>query len=127
MPTKPFIVVVGADGFVGGRVAEALHAERLVYGRCQNGDVHVSRAKDLLMKADVIINAGGFRLRPGLTYADYQRSHQGATSPIIPWIRRGALFFHMSTAAVFGPSLEPHLGNPMTPDPKAVPSPASPL
>jgi nucleoside-diphosphate-sugar epimerase len=124
MPTKPLIVVVGADGFVGGRLAEALHAERLVYGCCQNGDVHVSRAKDLLINADVIINAGGFRLRPGLTYADYQRSHQGATSAIVPWIRKGALFIHMSSAAVLGKSSEHKLGNHKPPDPKSFPSPA---
>jgi len=124
MPTKPLIVVVGTDGFVGGRLAEALHAERLVYGRCQDGDVHVSRAQDLLKQADVIINAGGFRLRPGLTYADYQRSHQGATSAIVPWIRKGALFIHMSSAAVLGKSSEHKLGNDIPPDPKSFPSPA---
>jgi nucleoside-diphosphate-sugar epimerase len=124
MTTKPLIVVVGADGFVGGRLAEALHAERLVYGLCHNGDVHVNRSHDLLMQADVIINAGGFRLRPGLTYADYQRSHQGATSVIVPWIRKGALFIHMSSAAVLGKSSEHKLGNHMPPDPRSFPSPA---
>lgn len=123
MPPKRLIVVVGTDGFVGGRLAEALHAQRVVYGRCQNGDIHVTRAQALLSQADVIINAGGFRLRPGLTYADYQRSHQGATSAIIPWIRKGALFIHVSSAAVLGKSSEHKLGNYTSPDPKSFPSP----
>jgi nucleoside-diphosphate-sugar epimerase len=124
MLSKQLIVVVGADGFVGGRLAEALQADRIVYGRCQNGEVHVSCAQELLMRADVIINAGGFRLRPGLSYEDYQRSHQGATSAIVPWIRRGALFIQMSSAAVLGKSSENKLGNHMPPDPQSFPSPA---
>lgn len=124
MSPRPLIAVVGADGFVGGRLAEALNAQRVVYGDCQVGDTHVTRAQALLSQADVIINAGGFRLRPGLTYADYQRSHQGATSAIIPCIRKGALFIHVSSAAVFGKSSEHKLGNHTTPHPESFPSPA---
>lgn len=124
MSTRPLIAVVGADGFVGGRLAEALNAQRLVYGHCQERDTHVTRAQSLLSQADVIINAGGFRLRPGLTYADYQRSHQGATSAIIPFIRKGALFIHVSSAAVLGKSSKHKLGNHTTPDPWSFPSPA---
>jgi nucleoside-diphosphate-sugar epimerase len=124
MPTKPLIVVVGTDGFVGGRLAEGLQTQKVVYGACRDGDIHISRAGEVLKEADVIINAGGFRLRPGLTYADYQRSHQGATSAIVPWIRKGALFIHMSSAAVLGKSSEHKLGNHMPPDPKSFPSPA---
>src|SRR3974377_475020 len=117
MMSKRAIVVVGTDGFVGGRVAEALQAQRIVYGVCQNGDLHISRAQDLLKQADVIINAGGFRLRPGLTYADYQRSHQEATSAVTSAVRKGALFIHMSSAAVLGKSREKKLGNDRPPDP----------
>src|SRR5690349_23937630 len=124
MNGKPLIVVVGTDGFVGGRLAEALGAERIVYGACHNGDVHVSRAENLLKQADVIINAGGFRLRPGLSYADYQRSHQQATAALVPYVRKGALFIHMSSAAVFGKSAYRKLGNNIPPDPRSFPSPA---
>ena len=87
MPVKGLIAVVGADGFVGGHLAEALQAKRVVYGPCRNSDVHISQAEGLLRKADVIINAGGFRVRPGLAYADYQRSQQGATAAFVPWIQ----------------------------------------
>ncbi|HET8925046.1 MAG TPA: NAD-dependent epimerase/dehydratase family protein [Candidatus Acidoferrum sp.] len=124
MPAKPLIVVVGSDGFVGGRMAETLQARRVVYGRCQDGDTHATNAQSLLSQADVVINAGGFRLRPGLTLEDYRRSHQGATSAIVPWVRKGALFIHMSSAAVFGRSLEHKLGNHTSPDPKSFPSPS---
>jgi nucleoside-diphosphate-sugar epimerase len=124
MLAKSKIVVVGTDGFVGGHVAEALHAQGIVYGSCRNGDVHVSRARDLLQEADVIVNAGGFRLRPGLTYADYQKSHQEATAALVPWVRKGTLFLHMSSAAVLGKSAKHRLGNHIPPDPKSFPSPA---
>lgn len=124
MSDKSIIAVVGTDGFVGGRLAEAFHAQGIVYGSCKNGDIHVSRAQDLLKQADVIINAGGFRLRPGLTYADYQRSHQEATAALIPWVGKGALFLHMSSAAVLGKSAKHRLGNHTRPDPKSFPSPA---
>ena len=100
MRSEPVIAVVGADGFVGGGFADGLDAKRVVYSACRNGDIHVSQAKELLSKADVIINAGGFRVRRGLTYSDYQRCHAEANSVFIPWVRKDALFIHMSSAHV---------------------------
>ena len=124
MPTKPIIAVVGADGFVGGHLAEALQAKRVVYGPCRNGEIPISQAEGLLREADVIINAGGFRVRPGLAYADYQHSHQGATSALVPWIRKGALLLHISSASVLGKSKDQKLGNQATPNPGTFPCPA---
>jgi nucleoside-diphosphate-sugar epimerase len=124
MPTKPLIAVVGADGFVGGGLAEALQAERVVYGPCRSGDIHISQAERLLSKAEVIINAGGFRVRPGCTYADYQQSHKGATSAFVPWIRKGALLLHISSPSVLGKSKDQKLGNQTPPNPRSFPSPA---
>jgi nucleoside-diphosphate-sugar epimerase len=124
MSTKPLIAIVGADGFVGGGLAEALRAEKVVYGPCRHGEVHISQAERLLNKADVIINAGGFRVRPGCTYADYQRSHQGATSAFVPWIRKEALLVHFSSASVLGKSQQQKLGNQTPPDPRSFPAPA---
>lgn len=114
--------MVGADGFVGSHLAQALQAKRVVYGRCGNGDVHVSQAEGLLKTADVIINAGGFRVRRGLTYADYQRSHEGATSAFVPWIQKGALLLHISSAHVLGKSKHEKLGNWTPPNPTTYPS-----
>src|SRR6266581_2227553 len=122
--TQQSIAIVGADGFVGGSLAEALQATRIVYGTARNGDVHVTQAKSVLRSADRIINAGGFRVRPGCTYADYQRSHEGATSAIVPAIRKGALLIHISSASVLGKSKNQGLGNQTAPDPTTFPSPS---
>jgi nucleoside-diphosphate-sugar epimerase len=122
--TKPLMAVVGADGFVGGHLAEALQAKRVVYGPCRNDDVHISQAEGLLREAGVIINASGFRVRPGLAYSDYQRCHQGAASALVPWIRKGALLFHISSAAVLGKSKDQKLGNQAPPNPGTFPCPA---
>jgi nucleoside-diphosphate-sugar epimerase len=122
MSTNPLIAVVGADGFVGGGLAAALRAERIVYGPARDGDTHVSLAEGLLGRADVVVNCGGFRIRPGCTYADYQRSHQGSTSAFVPWIRKGALLLHISSASVLGRGHG--LGNRTPPNPDSFPSPA---
>lgn len=124
MSTKPVVTVVGADGFLGGGLARALAAYRVVYGPPGNGDVPVSQAEGLIRRADVIINAGGFRVRPGCSYADYQRSHEGATSVLMPWVRKGALFIHISSASVLGKSKDQKLGNQTPPNPRTFPSPA---
>jgi nucleoside-diphosphate-sugar epimerase len=124
LSTKLVTAVVGADGFVGAALADALKAHRVVYGPPRTGEIHVSQAKNLLKKCDVILNAGGFRVRPGCTYADYQRSHQGATSAFVPWVRKGALFIHMSSASVLGKSRDQSLGSETSPNPKTFPSPA---
>jgi nucleoside-diphosphate-sugar epimerase len=122
MSTKPLIVVVGADGFVGGGLAEALRAERIVYGTAHHGDVHVSRAAELLRRADVVVNCGGFRVRPGCSLADYQSSHEGATSALVPLLQKGALFIHISSASVLGKGQG--LGNRSPPNPWTFPSPS---
>jgi len=117
------IAIVGADGFVGSSLASAFGAKRVVYGSCGDGDVHVTQAKATLQQADVVINAGGFRVRPGCTYEDYQRVHQGATAAIVPWIRRGATLLHVSSASVMGSSKDCRLGVHMAPNPRTFPAP----
>jgi nucleoside-diphosphate-sugar epimerase len=114
--------VVGADGFVGSGLASALGAKRIVYGPTQDGDVHIARAKELFRQADVVINCGGFRIRPGCDYGDYQRSHEGSTSAFTPWIRKDALLLHISSASVLGKGQG--LGNQTLPNPETFPSPA---
>jgi nucleoside-diphosphate-sugar epimerase len=124
MPDDVLIAVVGADGFVGGGLARSLRAQRIVYGPVRNGDIHVSQAGHLLKRADVVINAAGFRVRPGCTDADYRRSHREATAMLVPWLRRGALLLHLSSASVLGKSAELKLGNQSSPNPLTFPSPA---
>ena len=123
MSTGPLIVVVGADGFVGGHLAAALGANKIVYRAPQDGEVHIAQAEGLLRRADVVVNAAGFRIRPGFTAEDYRRSHQGATAAVVPFVRRGALFLHMSSASVLGKSKDRRLGNHTLPDLTNFPAP----
>jgi nucleoside-diphosphate-sugar epimerase len=72
----------------------------------------------------VVINAAGFRVQLGLSYADYQRSHQIATAALLPKLRRGALLVHISSASLYGRSKTEKLGPNTPPNPKAFPCPA---
>ncbi len=123
MNSKPVITVVGADGFVGSHLAAALGATKVVYRPAQAGEVHISEAEGLLRKTDVIVNAAGFRIRPGFNFANYQQSHKGATAALVPSIRPGALFLHISSASVLGKSKDKKLGNHTQPDPTSFPAP----
>src|SRR5574340_869455 len=121
MAAERLIAVVGADGFVGGGLSRALGARRVVYGPTTGDDVHVSGAEALIRKADVVINCGGFRVRPGCSWAEYRQSHQGATSAFVPWLKKGALLVHTSSASVLGKGVG--LGNESPPNPGTFPSP----
>jgi nucleoside-diphosphate-sugar epimerase len=121
MQTKPLIAVIGADGFVGGGFAEGLQGQRIVYGPCRPGDIHIKDAEPLIRQADVIINAGGFRVRRGLTLDDYRRCHQVATAAFLPWVKPGTLFLHMSSAHVLGKSRREKPGNDSPPNPASYP------
>jgi nucleoside-diphosphate-sugar epimerase len=120
---SPRTVVVGADGFLGGALSTALNAQRIVYGACRDGDVPISQAQDVLINAEVVINAGGFRVTPGFTMADYRRTHEGAAAAIVPCLRKGATLLHISSASVLGKSRNTALGNNSSPDPSTFPSP----
>lgn len=122
MPTERLIAVVGADGFVGGGLCRALGARRIVYGPSTGDETHVSKAEGLIRQADVVINCGGFRVRPGCSAAEYRQSHQGATAAFVPWIRKGALLVHTSSASVLGRGVM--LGNRTPPNPETFPSPS---
>ncbi len=125
--TRPLVAVVGADGFVGGGLANALRGEpwlqteRVVYGPATDEHIHISQAQALLKEADIILNCGGFRVRPGCNYRDYQRSHQGSTSAFVPYIKKGALLIHISSASVLGKG--EGLGNRSPANPMTFPSP----
>jgi len=118
------VTVVGADGFVGSELAAGLDAKRVVYGEVRNGEISVGDAGQILLDSEVIINAGGFRVRPGCTYADYKRSHQVATSLLVPFISPGACLIHISSASVLGKSKRDKLGCGTPADPASFPSAA---
>src|SRR5262249_51005847 len=59
--------------------------------------------------------------RLGCGYGDYELSHQGSTSAFVPWIKKGALFLHVSSASVLGKGVG--LGNNTPANPQTFPSP----
>jgi nucleoside-diphosphate-sugar epimerase len=105
------IAVVGADGYVGGALASALGAGRVVFRAPLPGEIAIGMADSLLRSASIVINAAGFRVRPGLTAADYRRTHEEAVSRLIPRISPGALFVQISSASVLGKNAATPLGS----------------
>lgn len=95
-------VVVGADGVVGSEIASALGASRVVFRTPLPPEVSIDAADELLRGASVVVNASGFRVRPGLTESDYRRSHAGAVGRLVPRLSKGTLLIQISSASVLG-------------------------
>ena len=112
--------VVGTGGAIGARVAEHLQA-RPVDFRCQ--DPRSDRAVPALADADVVVNLGGPRVRPGLGWGDYFREHVGVTAAVVRSMRSGARLVHVSSTAVYGARGE-KLGPSSREAPTLFPSPA---
>ncbi|HQR66752.1 MAG TPA: NAD-dependent epimerase/dehydratase family protein [Thermoanaerobaculia bacterium] len=96
------IAVVGADGTVGSALAAALGAGRVVYRDPRPGETSIGAADELLRSATVVVNAAGFRVRPGLASADYRESHAGAVARLIPRLAPGTMLVQISSASVLG-------------------------
>jgi nucleoside-diphosphate-sugar epimerase len=95
--------VVGADGFVGGALAAALDADRVVFRPARDAsETEIGNAGALLGAAGVVVNASGMRVRPGLGEADYRRTHEEAVRSLVPRLAPGALLVHVSSASVLG-------------------------
>jgi nucleoside-diphosphate-sugar epimerase len=105
------IAVVGADGVVGKVLAVALDAHRIVFRSPGPGEIAIGDADEPLRSASVVINASGFRVRPGLSANDYRRSHAEAVAPLVPRLSKGALLVQISSASVLGKSTTRPLGN----------------
>jgi nucleoside-diphosphate-sugar epimerase len=118
------VVVFGADGFVGSGLAEALNARRVVFGARDARSVHVSESSSVLQDAKVIINAAGFRVRPGLNASDYRRSHLDVAQQLASLICKSATLIHISSASVLGKSPALAVGNDSSPKPDQFPCPA---
>ncbi len=98
------IAVVGADGYVGGALASALSAARVVHRAPVAGETAIDAADDLLRSAEVVVNASGFRVRPGLGAADYRRSQAEAVARLVPRLSAGVLLVQISSSSVLGKS-----------------------
>jgi nucleoside-diphosphate-sugar epimerase len=95
----PGLVCVGARGTLGGLLVQRLGA-RGIEIRCPDpGD---ERGVPELADADVVVNVGGPRVRPGLTWVDYFREHVGVTTTVVRSMRPGARLVHVSSTAVYG-------------------------
>jgi nucleoside-diphosphate-sugar epimerase len=105
------IAVVGADGVVGSVLAAALDAHRLVFRSPGPGEIAIGDADGPLRSAPVVINASGFRVRPGLSADDYRRSHAEAVGRLVPRLSKGALLVQVSSASVLGKDPARPLGN----------------
>lgn len=93
------IVVVGVVGTLGKLLARRLGA-RGVEIRCADPREDVRNAE--IAEANVVINAGGPRVRPELGWGDYFREHVGVTSCVARSMRPGARLVHVSSTAVYG-------------------------
>jgi UDP-glucose 4-epimerase len=111
------IAVVGSDGFVGKVLADALGASRIVFRAPGQGETSIDSADRVLADSEVVVNASGFRVRPGLGAADYRRSHAEAVARLVPRLARGSLLVHLSSASVLG--REPT--HPLSSDPEGHP------
>lgn len=118
------IAVVGADGTVGSALATALRAGRVVYREPRAGEVAIHSADELLRSAAVVINAAGFRVRPGLAAADYRRSHGDAVARLAARLAPGALLVQISSASVLGRDPTRPLGNDLSGRPETFGCPA---
>jgi nucleoside-diphosphate-sugar epimerase len=118
------IVIFGADGFVGSILAKALRADRIVFGSADRQSRHVSESDGILREADVIINAAGFRVRPGLNASEYRRSHLDIARKLASQIAPGATLIHISSASILGKCCDRPLRPEAIPRPDLFPSPA---
>jgi nucleoside-diphosphate-sugar epimerase len=93
------LVVVGAQGTLGAALMQRLGAQGVEI-RCPDptDDSWVPELED----ADVVVNAGGPRVRKGLGWADYFREHVGVASRVVRSMREGAHLIHLSSTSVFG-------------------------
>lgn len=96
-PSSPKIVVVGARGTLGQKLTFELGCEGVDF---RAG--HMGEQRALIEEADVVINVGGPRVRPGLREKDYLREHVGVAKDALDAMNANAHFIHISSTAVFG-------------------------
>lgn len=108
----PPIVVVGSKGTLGSLLLRELAMPRVGPGgvdaplnvrgvEMRGGEVAAADAA-LLAEAQVVVNAGGPRVRPELTAGDYHREHVGIALEVARRMAPGARLVHLSSTAVFG-------------------------
>lgn len=117
-------VVVGADGVVGGILARALDAVRVVHRSPRAGEHANADAGEVIARARVVVNAQGFRPRPGLSALELDDSHGPATAKLIDRMSAGQTLVHVSSAAVLGTARAGLVSSEWPPAPESFPMPA---
>lgn len=92
-------VIVGKGGSIGAVLAQRLAAEAI---EVRVPDASASDTIADVADADVVINAGGPRVRPGLGTDDYFREHVGLATRLARSMKEGAHLVHLSSTAVYG-------------------------
>ena len=93
------ILVVGKGGTLGAAIARRLDCAAI---ELRATDPRDRSRVDEVARADVVVNASGPRVRPGLDWADYFREHVGIASRVVRSMRPGAHVVHISSSAVYG-------------------------
>jgi len=96
------VLVVGKGGTLGAFLTARLSAEGVEL-RADPGALRPG-AEPLpeVVRASVVVNASGPRVRPGLSFADYFREHVEVSSRIVRSMQPGSHLVHLSSTAVFG-------------------------
>ncbi|MDP9036802.1 MAG: NAD-dependent epimerase/dehydratase family protein [Myxococcota bacterium] len=113
-------VVVGANGALGSLLGKFLGAKAIDLrhpGECLDAAVPDIAA------ADVVINASGPRVRPGLGWNDYLREHVGTAGAVARAMRPGSHLVHISSAAVWGAG-RGNIGRGTSESPRSFPNPS---
>ena len=118
------VVVVGADGLVGGVLARALEADRVVHRAPREGEHAFAEAGQVVASAEVVVNAQGFRPRPGLSAKALDDSHGPATASLVERMTPGATLIHVSSAAVLGRGRGGDVASGWPASPESFPMPA---
>lgn len=118
------IVVVGADGVVGGILARALDAIRVVHRAPAAGEHAIADAGEVIASARIVVNAQGFRPRPGMSARQLDDSHGPATAQLVDRMSAGQTLVHVSSAAVLGVARGGVVSGEWPPAPESFPMPA---
>jgi nucleoside-diphosphate-sugar epimerase len=118
--TSRRVAWVGADGALGKVLAPALGAHPVTL-RCP--DLEDESTVPGLADFDVVIQAAGPRVHPGLGWGDYLREHVGTTARVARSMAPGAHLVLVSSAAVYGSGRgQVTAGTPPRPDTFPVPA-----
>lgn len=115
-------IVIGADGWLGQMLSARLDAHRIVFRQPRSGEIDFDSWSGPDDPQSPVINASGWRVRPGLSRDDYFRSHVDTLAVLLARLHPGQPLIHFSSASVMGAGRT--TGETDRPDPASFPIPA---